>query len=178
VTVTNRRAFMFTVAIALFECVVWAAQTEERREFEELRGTWILDKAAGSGSVGLSLPVAQTIVIQTNRTGITVTRDSGLPEVYRFDGTESKPRDPRSGGQIERRYSFALVARAPVLTSKESRSQPDGRTFTQIVADVYRMKEPNVLSVERQLSALIEPPGELRDLGQRNTTEVLIYRRQ
>jgi hypothetical protein len=56
---------------------------------------------------------------------MTLTKDGGLPEVYPVDGTETQPRDPRTGAPFDPRYSPRLVAGALVLTKRRTATPSD-----------------------------------------------------
>jgi hypothetical protein len=181
------RALLILVSMAVLAGPrAWAQDSDAPREFTELRGTWILDEAATEGLRrmlsrtgesrvfdGLGFPVAQTLVIATTPTEMSVTKDSGLPEVYRFDGTETQVRDPRTGAPLAERYRFTLVAELLALTLMRPRAD-----MTEILTDAYSLTEWTVLRVERQLSYL-GSEGHLRTLsGRRNDTQSIVYRRQ
>lgn len=183
----RHRALLILVALAfVLGPRTWAQDSDKPREFPEFRGTWLLDETATEGlrqtvnRVGqpvvfdsLGFPVARRLVIGTTPTGISVTKDAALPEVYRFDGTETQTKDPRTGASLDTRYTFTLVAESLALTSKLP-----GREMTQIITDAYSVIEWNVLTVRRQLSYLAAE-GHLRTLsGVRNTTQTIVYRRQ
>jgi hypothetical protein len=179
-----RRAVLILVVV-LAATRGWAQDVDKPREFPEFRGTWTLDETATEGlrrtvnRAGqpmvfdpLGFPVARTLVIATTPTEISITKDSDLPEVYRFDGTETQTRDPRTGVPLLPRYSFTLVAGALALTTKKV--EPER---TEVVTDAYSLAEWNVLRVERQLS-YVAPQGYLRTLGGvRNVTQLIVYRR-
>jgi hypothetical protein len=62
------------------------------------------------------------------------------------------------------------------LTSRRTRTR-DGRAFTNIITDAYTVSG-DVLTVERQLSVLIQPPGNLATLEDPNNNRQTIgYRR-
>ena len=170
------RGWLLRTALVMFPAVVWAqAESRPPREFPAFRGTWILDASAGSERIG-GLPTAHTLTITTTPTEISLVKDSGIPEVYRLDGTETKIRDPRTGAEMDRRYSFVLVAEAVALTSKLIR-HARGHAFTNIITDAY-VVAGDQLSVERQLSVLMEPPGNLATLEDSdNNRQTLVYRR-
>ena len=185
--VTIRPALLIVVALACLPGPLALAQDSDRpRAFPELRGTWLLEETSGNGLRqavnrvgqqvvydGLGFPVARRLVIATTPTEISLTKDGGLPERYRFDGVESQTKDPRTGGLLDGRYRFTLVAGSLALTS----SLPSAST-TQIVTDLYDLKEWDVLTVQRQLSYLA-PAGHLRTLsGIRNLPQTFAYRRQ
>jgi hypothetical protein len=154
-----------------------AVSGQQPRVFPEYRGTWTLDESAGAGRIA-GLPVARTLVIMTTPTEITVAKDSGLPEVYRFDGTESKSRDPRTGVPLEHRYSFLLVADMLALTSRLTRQETGRPALTEILTDAYRALG-DTLTVQRQLSQLVEPPGSLATFAvSTNYRQTLVYRRR
>jgi hypothetical protein len=183
---TIRPALLIAVALACLPGPLASAQDSDRpREFPELRGTWLLDEK-GSGLRpavnrlgqqvmfdGLGFPVSRRLVIATTPTEISLARDGGLPEIYRFDGAESQTKDPRTGGLLDTRYRFTLVAGSPALTSRLPSA-----LVTQIVTDLYDLKEWEVLTVQRQLSYLAQE-GHLRTLsGIRNDPQTIVYRRQ
>jgi len=185
--VTIRSSFLIAVALACLSGPLASAQDSDRpREFPELRGTWLLDQTGGNGLRaavnrvgqqvmfdGLGFPVARRLVIATTSTEISLTKDGGLPEIYRFDGAESQTKDPRTGGLLDPRYRFTLVAGSLALTSRLQSA-----SATQIVTDLYDLMEWDVLTVQRQLSYLA-PEGHLRTLsGIRNTPQTILYRRQ
>jgi hypothetical protein len=174
----NRRSFggLLWLSLAVFPTLT-RAQAENRppREFPEIRGTWSLDETAGVGQIE-GLPLARKLVIATTPTEVSVVKDGKDPEIYRFDGTETSLRDARTGSVLDRRYRFTLVAGRLALTSRLTRHDR-GRSFTNIVTDAYAAAG-DVLTVERQLSVLVEPPGSLatlEDLG--NNRQTIIYRR-
>jgi hypothetical protein len=181
------RALLILVSMAVLAGPrAWAQDSDAPREFTELRGTWILDEAATEGLRrmvsrtgesrvfdGLGFPVARTLVIATTPTEMSVTKDAGLPEVYRFDGTETQTRDPRTGAPLAERYRFTLVAELLALTLMRPRGD-----MTEIITDAYSLTEWTVLRVERQLSYL-GSAGHLRTLsGRRNDKQSIVYRRQ
>jgi len=141
------------------------------REFPELRGIWMLDEGAGTGHI-VGLPVAHSIAISTTPTEISLVKDASVGEVYRFDGIEVAEKDTRTGVTLDRRLSFALVAGMVALTSKRTRGN-----FTNIITDAYAVSG-DVLTVERQVSVLMQPPGSLMTLSdERNNRQNLVYRR-
>jgi hypothetical protein len=190
------RCLLTSIAVLLAAGAAAGARAQDSdrpREFAEFRGTWLLDDAAGPEEIrqradrlgkpvtfdGLGLPLARRLLIDTNATGITLTKDSSLPETYRFDGVETQTKDPRTGAPLAHRYSFTLVAQTLALTSKITRCcDRGGLASTEIITDAYSLAEWNVLRMERQLSYL-RPEGFLRDLsGVRNNTQTIFYRRQ
>jgi hypothetical protein len=157
---------------------VAAAQDGTRpREFAEFRGTWTLEKS--ERSAGLSVHVAQTLVISIAPAEITVVKDKKLSETYRFDGSETPTKEPKTGALLDPRYSFRLVAGLLALTTKTGGAGPNaaGVSTTQILTDAYSLTSFDTLRVERQISVLQDPPGSLRTLGPRNATEIYTYRR-
>ena len=73
---------------------------------------------------------------------------------------------------LARRYSFTLVAGMLALTSRLTRG-----AFTNIITDAYA-SAGDVLTVERQLSVLAQPPGNLVTLeDDKNNRQTLVYRR-
>ena len=157
--------------------LAWAqAQNRPPREFVEFRGTWILDETSGKGHIA-GLSVARTIVIATTPTEIAVTKDSAPPEIYRIDGTETGNKDLRTGATLNRGYRFTLVAEALALTYRMTRGQTTGVSATNIITDAYSVSG-NTLIVERQLSVLVEPPGNLVTLeNPNNNRQTIVYRR-
>ena len=150
------------------------------REFPEFRGTWIRDEGAGSGRIA-GLTVARTLVIATTPTEISVAKDGAVPEIYRFDGTEAQIRDPRTGAPLDRRYSFLLVADMLALTSRWTRlpGLGDSRKAAAIetITDAYRVAG-DVLTVERQLSVVWQPPGSIATMQNAgNNRQTIVYRR-
>jgi len=142
------------------------------REFIELRGTWMLDEAAGKGHIA-GLPVPHTLTISTTPVEISVVKDGNDPEVYRVDGTEVAARDVRTGTTLDIRYAFTLVAGMVALTSKRTRGD-----FTNIITDAYTASG-NTLTIERQLSVLANPQRNLVTLSdERNNRQTLVYRRR
>jgi hypothetical protein len=183
-----RRVVPLVVALG---CLAWAGvaaqDSDQPREFPEFRGTWILDETATEGlralenrvgeSVlydGIGFTVARTVVIATTSTAISVTKDGSVPpETYRFDGTETQVRDPRTGAPLDTRYRLTLVADALALTA----TLP-GNDVTRIITDAYSLREWEVLVVHRTVS-YAAAEGHLRTLaGLRNYPQTLIYRRQ
>ena len=174
----TRHLCLLLAAMAMAGVTPLAQDSDTPQQFGEFRGTWRHDAAASDRTAQLSRRVASTIVIATSPTAITLTKDDGLPEVYPFDGSETQTRDPRTGAPLEPRYSFRLVAGAVALTWKVSSGSPLTELLTNIVADAYRLTDFDTLTVERQMSVLVEPPGSLRVLGGLlNQTETLVYRR-
>jgi hypothetical protein len=174
----TRHLWLVLGALALAAATPLAQDSETPQQFGELRGTWQYDAATSDRTAQLSRRVANTIVITTSPTAITLTKDAGLPEVYPFDGSETQIRDPRTGAALDPRYSFRLVSGAIALTWKASSGSPLSQRQTTIVADAYRLKDFDTLTVERQLSVLVEPPGALQMLGGLlNQTETLVYKR-
>jgi hypothetical protein len=142
------------------------------REFTELRGTWMLDESAGKGHIA-GLPIAHTLTISTTPFEISLIKDDRDPEVYSFDGREVAPKDARTGAVLDKRYSFTLVAGMVALTSRTIRGD-----FTNIITDAYAASG-DVLTVERQLSVLAQPPGNLVALSdERNNRQTIVYRRR
>jgi hypothetical protein len=159
-----------------------SAQNEARpREFTEFRGTWLRDEASGAGSIS-GLPVARSLTLATNPTEISLVKDAGLPEIYRIDGSEISLMDERTGARLDISYRFTLVAEMLTLTSRRTRTErlvdgSAGRRLTDIITDAYKV-DGDVLTVERQLSVLAEPPGHLLTLSNpRNNRQTLVYRR-
>jgi hypothetical protein len=174
-------------AVALLGGSFTSAQDSyEPRQFSDFRGTWALDEKATEGlrqSTGrtgqatpydaLGFPVARKLVVATTSTEISVTKDSGLAEVYRFDGSETQVRDPRTNAPLRPTYRFTLVAGLLALTVKT----PKDRT-TEIITDAYSMPEWSVLKVERQLN-IVAPEGFLLTLSRlRPFPQAMLYRRE
>jgi hypothetical protein len=164
---------LLAVLIAL-PATMWA-QVEQRppREFPEFRGTWILDESAGKGHIS-GLPVVRRLVIATTTTEITVTKDSGAPEVYRVDGGET----PRAGGAVNALFSYRLTLVGDALALTTTRARPNaGETLTNVITDAYSVSD-DVLTIERSLSVVRTPPGVLVTLSDpRNSRQTLVYRR-
>jgi hypothetical protein len=174
----TRDAFVVLCALATAGVAAMAQDGAAPHEFGEFRGTWRYDAAASTHDAQLSLRIARVLVIATSPTAITLTKDGGLPEVYPLDGSETQIRDPRTGAPLDPRYSFRLVAGALALMTKTSSGNPVSQRLTNIVADAYRVTRADTLTVERQLSVLVEPPGSLKLLGGLlNHTDTLVYRR-
>jgi hypothetical protein len=183
--VANRASRILVVLTLCAGATVFGQDSDKPREFPEFRGTWVLDEAATNGlqrtttRTGetrvydvLGFRVARTLAIATKPTEISVTKDSDLPEVYAFDGSETQVRDPRTNVPLQPTYRFTLVAGVPALTTKT----PKDRT-TEIITDAYSMPEWNVLKVERQLT-ILAPEGHLMTLSRsRNVPQTIIYRR-
>jgi hypothetical protein len=151
------------------------AEGRPPRQFPEFVGTWTLDQTAGAGHIA-GLPIARTLTIAVTPTEISLIKDGGAAEVYRIDGAESAATDLRTGAVLDRRYSFTLVAGALALTSRRTRTR-DGRAFTNIITDAYAVSG-EVLTVERQLSVLVQPPGNLATLEDpNNNRQTIVYRR-
>ncbi len=173
----NRIRTVRLLCVGLLTLSSAASAQQPPREFAEYRGTWVLDETAGAGRIA-GLRVARTLVIVTTPTEISVTKDSGFPEIYRTDGRESKIRDPRTGVEIEHRYSFTLVADMLALTSRLTRQDNGRPALTEIVTDAYRVAG-DTLTVERQLSQLVEPPGHLTTFAvPTNNRQTIVYRRR
>ena len=175
----RRRAALACIALA-FASAAHAQQPP--RLFEEFRGAWALDGAAGRGRIA-GLPAARTLVIATSATEISVAKDGAAPEVYRVDGREAPLVDPRTGAELQRSSRFTLVAGGLALTSIVKRPGNGGPApsppfrLTNIVTDAYSV-QGDTLTVERQLSVLREPPGELVTLADsRNNRQTIVYRR-
>ena len=174
----NMRTLAWLLLLGLFGFTTLArAQAESRppRQFPEFVGTWTLDQSAGVGHIA-GLTVARTLTIAITPTEISLIKDEGTAEVYRIDGAESVPTDLRTGVVLDRRYSFTLVAGALALTSRRTRTR-DGLAFTNIVTDAYAVSG-EVLTVERQLGVLVQPPGNLATLEDpNNNRQTIVYRR-
>ena len=160
--------------------VVAQGDVQPSREFPEFRGTWTRDDTAGSGHIG-GLTVARTLVIATTPTEISVAKDGSAPEIYRFDGGETQIRDPRTGVPLARRYSLLLVADMLALTIRLTQppSLGDGRnlTMTETITDAYRVAG-DILTVERQLSVVRQPPGSIATMqNPGNNRQTIVYRR-
>jgi hypothetical protein len=172
---THRSNLRYCVLAVMFAVpVVLGAQASQRppRLFSTFAGTWALDPDAGRGHI-TGLPVAGTLVISTSPTAITVVKDSRAPETYRFDNREA---DLPGGAVANFHFSFALVADALALTTRRTRSDR-GHAFTNIITDAYAVRG-DVLTIERQLSVLVEPPGNLVTLqDENNNRQTFVYRR-
>jgi hypothetical protein len=141
------------------------------REFTELRGTWVLDERAGTGHI-VGLPVARTLMITTTPFEISLVKDGKDPEMYRFDGSESAMKDPGTGAVLDIKQRFTLVAGMVALTSQRTRG-----AFRNIITDAYAAAG-DVLTIERQLSVLAQPTGNLVTLSEEsNNRQTLVYRR-
>lgn len=173
------RLFPALAAAAILAGPAVQAQDSDRpREFAEFRGTWVREPSAPGDSVGSSYYVGRTLVVATTPTEISITKDSKLTETYRFDGIETQAKEPRTGALLDPRHSFRLVAGMLALTTRTTSSPgAAGLRTTAILTDAYSLPEFNILRVERQISVLQEPPGHLRTLGLRNSTETYVYRR-
>ena len=141
------------------------------REFTGLRGKWTLDERAGEGHIA-GLPVAHIFLIATTPFEISLTKDTSAPEIYRLDGADRPVTDATTGAVLNVRRRFTLVAGMVALTSARTRGD-----FTNIITDAYSA-EGDVLTVRRQLSVLVQPPGNLVTLSdERNNRQTLVYRR-
>jgi hypothetical protein len=150
-----------------------SAQAENRppRLFPAFAGTWTLDQSGGSGHIA-GLPVARSLVIATSPTGVSVIKDLQPAEEYRWDGKTPA----RSDGQGVLHSGIVLVAETLALTTTHTR-EARGHAFTNIITDAYRVSG-DVLTIERQLSVLVEPPGSLATLEEpANNRQTLVYRR-
>ena len=175
---TPRDRWLVLAVLAVVSAAPRAQDSDAPQQFGEFRGTWRYDAPASDRTAQLSRRIATTIVIATSPTAITLTKDAGLPEVYLFDGSETQTRDPRTGAPLEPRYSFRIVAGALALIYKSSSGSPLRQRVTNVVADAYRLADFDTLTVERQVSVVVEPPGSLRQLGGLlDQTETLVYRR-
>jgi hypothetical protein len=93
-------------------------------------------------------------------------------EFTELRGTWILDESARTGATLDRRFSFSLVAGMLALTSKRTRG-----SLTNIITDAYAVRG-EVLTVERQLSVLMQPPGSLMTLSdERNNRQTLVYRR-
>ena len=169
------------LALALIALAAAPSAQQPPRLFEEFRGAWRLDDAAGRGRIA-GLPVARTLVIGTTPTEISVSKD-GAAESYAVHGREVPLVDPRTGAELQRSFRFTLVAGALALTSTFKRPGNGGPVpdmpfrLTNVVTDAYSVTG-DTLTIERQLSVLREPPGELVTLADpRNNRQTLVYRR-
>ena len=162
--------FLCYAALVALPTRAWAqAESSPPREFPAFRGTWTLDESAGRGHIG-GLPLARTLAIATTPTEISLVKNSSPAEVYRVDGTETNLGDGR-------RASLTLVAEALALTTRRTREQR-GHAFTNIITDAYSVVG-DVLTVERQLSVLVQPPGFLSTLSNPdNNRQTIVYRRK
>ena len=140
------------------------------RQFEELRGTWTLNEAAGKGHIA-GLPIAHTLVISTTPFQISVTKNASEPEIYQFDGADIAVKDARTGATLDIRRRFALVAGMVALTSQRRRGD-----FTNIITDAYAA-DGDVLTVERQLSVLAKSGNLVTLSDEKNSRQTLVYRR-
>jgi hypothetical protein len=178
VTATARGLCLAVLTLTLAGVEAAAQHSDLPEEFAAFRGTWRYVPDASNRDAQTGFRIANILVIATSPAAITVRKDGGLPEVYPFDGSETQTRDPRTGAPLDPRYSFRLVAGALALTTTTSSGSPARQRISNIVADAYRLADADTLTVERQLSVLVEPPGSLRLLGGLlNHTELLVYRR-
>jgi hypothetical protein len=156
------------------------------RTFQQFVGSWALDEAASPGRLTIAPRIAATLVIETTRTEMIVTKRPRLapadrasatppPEVYRLDGTETWLTDRRTGVVLDRSHRFTLVADMLALTIKEGGRLP-GRAFTQ-VTDAYSV-DGDVLTVHRQLTS-ITAAGEILVMQEptNNSRHTFVYRR-
>lgn len=171
------RSTLHTVVCAILIAIPAsaAAQAPDRppRVFTQFDGTWVLDPSAPNSHIRPNAFVARTINILTTPTQVVVMKDSAPGDVYRFDNVQ--PALP-SGAVASFRYSLTLVADMLALTETRSSSR-DGRSFTNIATEAFAVAG-DVLTVERQLSVLVEPPGNLvafDDPG--NYRQTFVYRR-
>jgi hypothetical protein len=177
-TAANKRGIIVCLGLWALSSAVSAQRP--RSEFAEYLGTWTLDESAGDIR---ELRAPRILVIAATPTEITVTKDSGAPEVYRIDGTESTTRELRAGVPMEHRYSLLWVTGVAELTSK-SRRDNGKPTQTHIVTDAYGVSG-DALTVGRQRDLVtVEQP---RIEAPRNLTaftapakyiQTLIYRRR
>ena len=162
---------LFTIATVLISASTYGQARGTAREFKELRGTWVLDESAGAGHIA-GLTVAHTLSISTTPFEISVVKDGNDPEIYSLDGREVPVKDVRTGAVLDKRYSFTLVAGMVALTARTTRGN-----FTNIITDAYAASD-DVLTVERQLSVLAQPAGNLVTLSdERNSRQTIIYHR-
>ena len=179
----HRAGWALGMAAWLLSASAVAQDSFKPREFPQFRGTWILDEKATEGLRqvertgalfdALGSPVARKLLIATTPTEISVTKDSGLAEVYLFDGSENQVRDPRTNAPLIPRYRFTLVAGLLALTV----TTPRERTI-EIITDAYSMPDWNVLQVERQLN-IVTQEGTLLTLSRdRPFPFTIVYRRE
>jgi hypothetical protein len=173
--VMSRSFAAFLCAVVIAVPSLWAAQAQNQppRLFPQFDGTWTLDERAAGTRITPGAVVARTIDIVTSPTGVVVMKDGAPGEVYRFDNQQ--PELP-GGAVAEFRHSFTLVGDMLALTKTRSGSR-DGRRTTRIITEGYAVSA-DVLTVERQLSVLVEPPGILAAFGNpADYHQMFVYRR-
>ncbi len=172
-TVPSCRAFIVAAAIAMPAAAAAQAQDRPPRVFPQFDGTWVLDPSAPNSRIRPNAAVARTIDIVTSPTGVVVMKDGAPGEAYRFD---NKPPDLPTGAVASFSHVLTLVADMLALTETRSGTR-DNRMYTNVATDAYAVSG-DVLTVERQLSVLVEPPGTLvtfEDPG--NYRQTFVYRR-
>jgi hypothetical protein len=133
----------------------------------------VLDPAAPNSHIRANAPVPHTLNIVTSPTDVVVMKDSAAGTVFRFDNAQQ---ELPTGAVASFSYLFTLVGDMLALTETRS-STRDGRRSTNIATEAYEVNG-DVLTVERQLSVLVEPPGHLvafEDPG--NYRQTFVYRK-
>ena len=156
------------------------------RTFPQFVGTWALDEAASTGRLNTTPRIALQLTIDTTPETITVTKRPRLgpndrgpvtppPEVYRFDGSETRLTDGRTSAVLDVSYRFTLAADMLVLTIKEGR--PNVTTGFTLVTDAYAV-DGDVLTVHRQLVS-VAPGGTIYVMQDpaNNSRHTFVYRR-
>jgi hypothetical protein len=185
------RVLLLTLA-CLSAVPVLAQDVGQPRDFSEFRGRWVLDEKATEGLRVVTnrlgqpvvydhagLAIARSLVIAGTDAEITVARDGDLPETYRFDGSESQTRDPRTGAYFTTRYSFLLVANIVALTTRRpTAADASGFSTSEMITEALSLPEAGLLRIERQVSYLHHPPGQLwHRPGLPGAPHTLFYRR-
>ena len=174
----RRPAFLIlTFAIAMVAAPAQAQTERPVRTFPEFVDNWVLDESASTGPLVITPRIPSRMTITTTPSAISIAKrlrldprdkisDAPDPEVYRFDGTETKVG--------RHHYSFRLVADALALTEKLMSSN-GGFTLT---TDAYSVTG-DVLTVHRQLSS-VTPDGHIlvMQLPDNNFSHTYIYRRE
>lgn len=130
----------------------------------------------------LACPFSLRHGVHVSVSGFGASGGSAAAEIYRLDGSETQLRDLHTGASLDRTHRFTLVAGALALTHTSTRTEAGGprqsnRRLTTIITDAYSVAG-DVLTVERQHSVLLEPPGHLVTLmNPGNNRQTIVYRR-
>jgi hypothetical protein len=182
----RRLAGLALAILSVSASQAWAQANRPMRTFPQFVGTWALDEAASTGRLNTTPRIALQLTIDTTPETITVTKRPRLgpndrgpvtppPEVYRFDGSETRLTDGRTSAVLDVSYRFTLAADMLVLTIKEGR--PNVTTGFTLVTDAYAV-DGDVLTVHRQLVS-VAPGGTIYVMQDpaNNSRHTFVYRR-
>ena len=180
----SRHIAILCTVVATLPSVATAQADGTARTFPEFVGIWVLDETASTGRLEIAPRIPLRMTIATTPDTITLTKQPRLrpgdrasatppPEIYRVDGSETRPVDDRTGVTLDRSYRFTFVADMLAFTVREGNG--NGSTG---VTDAYAVTD-DVLTLHRQLTSVTRS-GQIRVMQDpvNNYRHTYVYRRE